>query len=254
MSLVTSAATIRSFSVARRYSTFSISLLNRKSIFKAISNGRSRRDSHHALLLLGLILYLARAATAAQPPSTRSFGWRGDGSGRFPEANPPIEWDGDSGKNILWKTKVGLSKFSSPVFVNGKIFVVAEPAQLICVDAENGKVLWTRTNGFADLPVKAEPKPPRGEQGNTTPTPVSDGRFVYAAFGSGIVACYDLDGRRRWIQYIDAPPGLDYGRSCSPALVGGKLLVSVHHLFALDATTGKIIWKNETVLERHGTP
>ncbi len=213
-----------------------------------------RDSTFHWTLLLVLIVNFAHFAAPAESPPTRNIGWRGDGSGRFPDATPPIEWDGETGKNILWKTKVGLSKFSSPVFVNGKILVVAEPAQLVCVDAESGKVLWSRTNGFAELPVKAEPKPARGEQGNTTPTPVSDGQFAYAAFGSGIVASYDLEGRRRWIQYLDAPPGLEYGRSCSPVIVGDKLLVSVHHLFALDTKTGRIIWKNETVLERYGTP
>lgn len=206
------------------------------------------------IILSGAVLCLARFAAANEPPVGRSFGWRGDGSGRFPEATPPLEWDGDTGKNILWKTKVGVSKFSSPIFLKGKVFTVAEPAQLLCMDADHGKILWERSNGFAELPIKAVEKPARGEQGNTTPTPVSDGQFVYAAFGSGIVACYDLQGQRQWIQHINAPPGLEYGRSSSPVLFGNKLLVSVHHLFALDVKTGGIAWKNENVTERYGTP
>jgi outer membrane protein assembly factor BamB len=191
---------------------------------------------------------------SAAEPSKPSLGWRGDGSGRFAEAQPPIEWDGESGKNIVWKTKVGVSKFSSPVFVQGKLFIVSEPAQLVCLDAETGTMVWERTNGWADLPSPPTPKQPRGDQGNTTPTPVSDGRFVYAAFGSGIVACYDLDGVRKWIRYVDAPPGLDFGRSASPALLGGRLLVSMHHLFALESETGKVAWQNESATERYGTP
>jgi outer membrane protein assembly factor BamB len=203
---------------------------------------------------LSLVFWLTRIASGEEARSGQSFGWRGDGSGRFPEAHPPIEWDGETGKNIVWKTRVGPSKFSSAICVQGKIFTVAEPAELICVDAADGKILWRQANGFDDLPIKAEPKPLRGEQGNTTPTPVSDGRFVYAAFGSGIVGCYDLDGRRQWIRYLEAPPGLEFGRSCSPVLSGTRLLVCVHHLFALDTRSGEIAWKNESVSERYGTP
>jgi len=204
----------------------------------------------------GQVLQAAQTAspsgTAEHLPAT--FGWRGDGSGRFPAANPPTEWDGDTGKNILWKTTVGSSKFSAATLVNGKVFVVAEPANLICVDANDGRILWSRSNDAADLPKPVQVRPESGSQGNTTPTPISDGRCIYALFGSGIVACYTLDGERRWIEYIEAPAGLEYGRSASPAIIGGKLLVTVHHLFALDTTTGRILWENPQVGERYGTP
>jgi outer membrane protein assembly factor BamB len=203
-----------------------------------------------------LIAALSGAALggSAAPFSGQISGWRGDGSGRFENAKPPIEWDGESGKNILWKTKVGLSKFSSLALLQDRIFVVAEPARLICLDAIKGDILWERTNGFADLPIPTEPKQPKNEQPNTTPTPISDGQFVYVVFGSGIIACYDLAGQRQWIQYLEAWPGLDFGRSSSPALSGSKLLVSIHHLFALDVKTGRVLWKDEKVLERYGTP
>ena len=210
--------------------------------------------SNSRLIGLSAALCVSWMATAGERQPGRSFGWRGNGSGCFSEAMPPIEWDGETGTNILWKTKVGVSKFSSLTYVGGKIFVVAEPARLICVDAENGAILWERQNGFEELPAKAVEKPVRGTQGNTTPTPVSDGRFVYAAFGLGIVAAYDMQGKRQWIRYLDAPPGLDYGRSSSPAVISGTLLVSVHHLFALDAKTGLVRWENEKVGERYGTP
>src|ERR1051326_1726720 len=134
---------------------------------------------------LSLILILAGNAVGAEIPSVQTFGWRGGGSGRFPDATPPVEWDGESGKNILWKTKVGTSKISSATLVREKILVVAEPARLICVNARDGTIQWEKSNGFPDLPIKTEPKPARGDPGNTTPTPVSDGQFVYALFGSG---------------------------------------------------------------------
>jgi hypothetical protein len=72
-----------------------------------------------------------------------------------------------------------------------------------------------------------------------TTTPVSDGKYVYAFFGHGVVACYDLEGRRQWIRRLEADR-IYY--SCSPALIGGKVLTIFGGLHALDAKTGEIAW------------
>ncbi len=190
---------------------------------------------------------------AALAPQTRTpQGFRGNGSGCFSEATPPREWS--AAKNVVWTTKIGPNKYSSPVVVDGRVFLVAEPADLFCVDAADGRILWQRSNGFADLPGKIEGKLPKNDAGNTTPTPVSDGRYVYAVFGTGIVACYDFEGRRQWIWYDGPHPAPEYGRTASPALSGDKLLVTLSCLIALDARTGKPIWKNKEILEQYGTP
>jgi hypothetical protein len=72
-----------------------------------------------------------------------------------------------------------------------------------------------------------------------TTTPVSDGKNVYAFFGYGVVACYDLDGNRKWIRRLTAKE-LVY--SCSPALAGGKLMCVFGGLHGLDAATGDEAW------------
>jgi outer membrane protein assembly factor BamB len=138
--------------------------------------------------------------------------------------------------------------------VGDKVFVLAEPAELICLDAASGKVLWQKPNGFSELATKTEENKAKGSPGNVTPTPVSDGRYVYVSFGCGIVGCYDLDGTRQWLVFLDFPPGTQHGRSASPLLAGDKLLVSIHHLIALEAKTGKVVWQNEKVPEGYGTP
>lgn len=184
--------------------------------------------------------------------STRSVGWRNDGSGRFSLAAPPLEWS--DAHNIQWTTKIGPNKFSSPVVVDGRIFLVADPALLVCVNAADGKILWEKSNGFADLPGKVEGKVLRTSAGNTTPTPVSDGRFVYAVFGTGIVACYDINGERKWIQYFNLKPATEYGRATSPVLAGGKLLITLSYLIALDTKDGRQVWKDKEVPELYGTP
>ena len=192
------------------------------------------------------------AESDAQPSKT--YGWRGDGSGRYPTAAPSVEWDAEAKKNVLWSVKIGPGKFSSPSVCANKVFVLAEPSKLICLNADTGAVLWQKLNGLSELPAKPVEKPVKGSPGNVTPVPVCDGHFVYASFGSGVVACYDLDGQRQWIQYFDLPITSEYGRSGSPVLAGDKLLVSINHLIALDAKTGQVVWKNEKVPERFGTP
>lgn len=194
------------------------------------------------------------AVLAAGPDATRTpVGWRNDGTGRYPGATPPLEWSAE--RNIVWTTKVGPNKYSSPIIVDGKIFLIADPALLLCVNAADGKPLWQKSNGFADLPGSVEPGNWKlGDAGNTTPTPVSDGRYVYAVFGSGIVSCHDLNGERQWIQAYKLKPATEYGRAASPVLAGGKLLVSLSCLLALDPKTGQELWRNKEVPELYGTP
>ncbi|HVR85438.1 MAG TPA: PQQ-binding-like beta-propeller repeat protein [Planctomycetota bacterium] len=193
--------------------------------------------------------------TCAAPGSVSpapAVGWRNDGSGRYPLAAPPLEWSDT--RNILWTTKIGPNKYSSPIIVDRKVFLVADPAWLFCVNTADGAILWKKSNDFADLPEKVEGKRPPGDAGNTTPTPVSDGQRVYAVFGTGIVACYDLNGERQWIRHFNLKPATEYGRAASPVLAAGKLLVTLSYLLALDPGTGREVWKNPGVPECYGTP
>ncbi len=179
--------------------------------------------------------------------------WRGDGSGRYPDQDPPQCWGGPARLGILWTAKVGRSPFSSPLAAGGRVLVLSDPARLSCLDASTGAVLWTRTNGFSDLEPKLPERETRGGAGNTAASPVTDGRVVYAVFGSGIVSSHDLSGGRRWMRSFDAPPP-QYGRSSSPLLAGGRLVVSLKCLQGLDLGTGEVLWKAEGVPETYGTP
>ena len=101
-----------------------------------------------------------------------------------------------------------------------------------------------------------------GWMGTSFPTPVSDGRYVYAMFSQCQVACYDLDGRRIWIRaFTDeaVTPRLDQNYSASPILADDKLIVTFGGrevrrggggawtmLRALDKGTGALIWQRKT--------
>ena len=197
----------------------------------------------------------ASIAESRRLPPPKVFGWRGDGTGSFPETDPPTQWDADEDKGIIWETKVGAS-YSSPVVVGDRIFVAAEKDKLLCVDRRNGSVLWEKNNGFAELPedLKVKEKRPPSDCGFSTPTPVTDGRHIWAVFGTGIVVCYDLDGSRRWVRHFDIPPATEYGRSASPVLVGDKLLLTLGHLLAVDPSTGKLLWEAKEAMAGYGTP
>jgi len=206
---------------------------------------------------VALILLLASPCPCEAAAPSRTLGWRGDGTGRYPKADPPTEWDIDEGTNILWQAIVGKGH-STPLVAGSKILVTAEQDFLVCVDRRNGKILWKKDNGFSALPpARRRPKqrPPTAPGcGYGTPTPVTGGKLIYANYGTGVVVCYDLDGSRQWIRYLDLPQVTQYGRSASPRLVKGKLLISISGLLALDPQTGKTLWRAKGAKPSYGTP
>jgi len=71
-------------------------------------------------------------------------GWRNDGTGIFPDTDPPIEWG--PGKHEVWSTDMGGGMHSSPVLIGDKIITAVEPFSLICLSTSDGKVLWKTSN------------------------------------------------------------------------------------------------------------
>lgn len=105
-----------------------------------------------------------------------------------------------------------------------------------------------------DFPLAGKFRQPEKNStgGFSSPTPVCDGQKVFAGFGNGLVACYDLDGKRQWIQLIEHPTSA-YGHGASPLLVGNKLLVHYADLVALDVKDGAEVWRTK-LPPSHGTP
>jgi outer membrane protein assembly factor BamB len=75
-------------------------------------------------------------------------GWRTDGTGNYPDAQPPTDWTED---HVLWKTKLPGHSFGSPVVAGKRIFVVSDPAELLCLDSGTGEILWRRSHGLEDF-------------------------------------------------------------------------------------------------------
>jgi outer membrane protein assembly factor BamB len=90
------------------------------------------------------------------------------------------------------------------------------------------------------------------EAGEAASTPVSDGQHVYVLYGSGVAACFDLDGNRQWTTVVNVRNS-EHGYAASPCLVDGKLVIKSQEYLgavALDSKTGRVVtrmpvWKAE---------
>jgi outer membrane protein assembly factor BamB len=190
-----------------------------------------------------------------QASVARPFGWRGDGSGRFTGATPPTSWSAT--KNVRWSAVVGRS-YSSPILAGKLVVVTAEPDLLLAIDRATGKEAWRVKVGPGDL-ADSKAREQAGaykakDAGMTTPTPITDGALVIAVFANGLIRAVDLSGKPAWTAFIDAEQSTGYGRSSSPIIVGGRLIVHMTNLYAFDLATGKELWVNTECRSNYGTP
>jgi len=98
--------------------------------------------------------------------------------------------------------------------------------------------------------------------GRTFATPVTDGAYVWVRLGTGVTACYDMEGNRRWmihtpcmagrcalcmspvlVQDADAPPGSGRLVLLAPAAPREGDEPWRMKLTALDAATGRPCWE-----------
>lgn len=183
-----------------------------------------------------ILLILLAAGTPLRADIT---GFRNDGSGLYPKAQPPLHWSTTS--NVAWKTALTNWSNASPVLSGKNLFVCAEPATMICLSAQTGAILWSDT--LPDLPAP----PPRTHPvtGYTSPTPCTDGQHVWTTFGQGLAACWTVQGKRVWMKRMENPPH-EWGGCISPRLAGGVLVVQFDRMAGLDPLTGVEKWKLQT--------
>lgn len=79
--------------------------------------------------------------------------------------------------------------------------------------------------------------------GFTCPTPRTDGKNIYVYLGWGIVACYDLDGNRKWASLATDLGGDGIFNNSAPVLAGGRFMIVRNvQMRGYDAATGKVVW------------
>lgn len=103
---------------------------------------------------MGWVAAFVMMAPVVLMSATAISGWRGDGTGAYPDAQPPLQWGRDS--NVVWKTKLPGWSNASPLLLDNRLYVCAEPETLLCVDPKDGAVLWSRPNTVLDILPAAE--------------------------------------------------------------------------------------------------
>ncbi len=200
-----------------------------------------------SLLCLTLALVAATLSHAENWPS-----WRGPtGMGVSNEKNLPVRWS--TKKNVRWKVKLEGAGVSTPIVWGKRVWVTTSDGRrndrlhVYCYKRNDGKLLWhTRLFGTAHDNLY----PPGGM---AVPTPVTDGKHLYVLFGTGELACLDMDGKPVWIRSLSQEYGVfrnRWGMATSPVLVKDKLIVLVDHwgqsyLLAVDPKTGENVWKTD---------
>ncbi len=168
------------------------------------------------------------------------------GAGVADGEKPPVEFGPE--KNVLWQAPTP-SGPSSPCIWGGRIFLTAFDAGklwTLCLDRTTGRELWRRDARAEKIEAFMV------KQGSpAAATPATDGVRVIVYFGSCGLIAYDFAGAELWRHALPcAETNNDFGSGTSPILVDG-LVILVRDLkadsavFALDAVTGKPVWKTE---------
>jgi outer membrane protein assembly factor BamB len=203
--------------------------------------------------------------------------WRGpDGQGVSPETGLPTEWSAT--KNVKWKTPIEGRGHSSPIVWGDRIFLTtaiegdiipgAKPPKhklgdgeyvhpdsvgadrrhtlkVLCFDRRGGKLLWERTAYSGRVYDDRHRKATYADG-----TPATDGRHVYAWFGSEGLYCYDFVGKLVWKKSLGPIATQGMGNGTSPVLYQNMVILQCDEdngeksfIVALDKRNGKEIWR-----------
>lgn len=218
------------------------------------------------------LLLFAMVVSAQNWPTFRGPGARGVAE----KQNLPVTWDVASGKNIAWKTEIPGLGLSSPIVWGSHVFLTTavssnpnmvfeatlkgeldrrqdeavQEFRVLALDKKTGKVVWNVLAGKTKPRVLRHP-----HNSYASPTPVTDGKYLVAFFGSEGLFCFDLKGKLIWKKDLGALdqgafdlPDYQWGSASSPVLWQGKvyLQVDMHmgsFMAAFDAATGRELWR-----------
>src|SRR5262245_35363485 len=100
--------------------------------------------SRLVILLLFVLGFIVSDSAMGEPP----LGFRTDGTGRYVAATPPLEWAKD--KNVVWHIELKQSN-AIPVILGNRLFTCAEPCVLLCVNKEDGKIIWQHESSWKEI-------------------------------------------------------------------------------------------------------
>ena len=200
------------------------------------------------------------------------------GSGVADDQHPPVSWNVESGRGVVWKTPIPGLGHSSPVVWGDRLFLtsaissdpktVFEPVlkgeqdfrtdtarhqwRVYALDRATGKIVWDR------LACEGVPKIPRHPHNSyASATPATDGRHVVVSFGSEGLYCYGVNGDLLWKRDLGVihagkhdNPEYTWGTASSPILYRGMVIVLCDslgdgYLAAFDVNSGREIWRTK---------
>lgn len=202
-----------------------------------------------------MLLLAVPAAEAGDWPEFRGP----DGQGHSSESGLPAEWGED--RNVEWKAPVPGRGWSTPVVVDGRIWLTTGTAdgggvlRLLAFDAETGN----ETLNVEVFRIEDESSP-NPKNSLASPTPIVDGDRVYVHFGSYGTAAVSTAGEVLWTARF--PYVTQHGYGGSPILYDDLLILNgdgydVAFVLALDTRTGEVRWKadrEEPVSQAYSTP
>jgi outer membrane protein assembly factor BamB len=203
------------------------------------------------LALLGCVMPL----THAQQPQVRMVAvedegakywpvWRGPSRQGLGVGSYPDSWSAT--ENVLWKKPLPGRGNSSPIVWADRIFLTTaydggRRLSLIAFQRSDGTQLWESfapagRTGYAHQ-----------KNGHASATPSTDGKLIYAFFGSRGLAAFDFNGKVVWHQDLGDVDNY-HGSAGSPLLYKNKLILyqdfdSGSFIAAFDAATGKQVWR-----------
>jgi outer membrane protein assembly factor BamB len=209
----------------------------------------------YAKLPLAIAFVIVTASTIHAQQSTNEWPqFRGpNGAGVAEGFKLPAEFGAN--KNVTWKTPVPFAR-SSPVVTADRVFLTATEGDklvTIALDRKTGKMLWRR-----DV-VRARQMLMYKANDGASPSPVSDGKNVFAFFAELGLISYGPEGKERWRVPL-GPFNSFYGMGGSPVLAGNTLVMVCDHransfVIAVDSRDGKVLWKtNRANFEGYSTP
>jgi outer membrane protein assembly factor BamB len=196
--------------------------------------------------------------------------WRGPENDGMAVSDAPLKFSDT--ENVKWKLAIPGKGNSSPVIWENKLFVTtaiqvgdapeAGAAQegrrraggaltehnfdLLCIDKNTGKILWQKT-AITTTPHEGYHERYGSFASNS---PVTDGKHVFAFFGSRGIYAYDLDGNLQWKKDLNVKMRMRnaFGEGTAAVLEGDTLLLNFDQesnsfLVALNKSTGEELWR-----------
>jgi PQQ-dependent dehydrogenase (methanol/ethanol family) len=149
----------------------------------------------------------------------------------------------------IFQTDVRESTETSPIIVNGVMYVTTSFDHLYALNAQTGEQLWHYKHDMGPITVYCCGPNNRGAA-------VYGDKVYIATLDAKLDAVDAKTGKLVWSQQI-AEPSLGYSETMAPTAVDGKILIGTNggeygirgFLKAYDANDGKLLWTFDTIPE-----